>query len=67
MTEFRGPGASDGRMNASGSVGADQRRVLDLAGREIHGGPPCRARMLGIARTVRSIDAARHLLAGRVA
>jgi len=42
-------------------------RVLDLAGREIHGGPPCRARILGLARTVQSIDTARHLLAGQVA
>jgi hypothetical protein len=42
-------------------------RVLDLAANEIHGGPPYRPRMLGLARTVQSIDAARHLLAGQVA
>jgi hypothetical protein len=42
-------------------------RVVDLAGREIHGGPPCRARLLGHARAVQFIDTARQLLAGQVA
>jgi hypothetical protein len=49
------------------AVGELLDRAVNRAGRAIHSGPPCRARMLGLARTVQSIDAARHLLAGQVA
>jgi hypothetical protein len=49
------------------AIGELLDRVLDLAAHVIHSGPRCRARLLGIARTVQSIDAARHLLAGTVA
>jgi hypothetical protein len=50
-----------------GAIGELLDHVLDLAGHEIHSGPLCRVRILGIARTVQSIDTARHLLAGQVA
>jgi hypothetical protein len=53
--------------DSAAAIGELLDRVLDLAGHAVHSGPPCRARMLGIARTVQSIDAARHLLAGQVA
>jgi hypothetical protein len=53
--------------DSTAAIGELLDRVLDLAGRAIHSGSPCRARMLGLARTVQSIDAARHFLAGQVA
>jgi len=66
-----GPGepstSSEPTPDSGTAIGALLDRVLDLAGHAIHPGPPCRARMLGIARTVPFIDAARHLLAGQVA
>jgi len=66
-----GPGrwsnSSELSPDSGAAIGALLDRVLDLAGREIHGGPPCRARLLGLARMVQFIDTARHLLAGQVA
>jgi len=53
--------------DSTAAIGELLDRALELAGRAIRSGPRCRARMLGIARTVQSIDAARHLLAGQVA
>jgi len=60
--------SSSKRSPDSGAgIGELLDRVLDLAGRAIRSGPRGRARMLGLARTVQSVDAARHLLAGTVA
>jgi hypothetical protein len=54
------PGSGD-------AIGALLDRALNLAGRAMHAGPPYRPRMLGLARTVQSIDAPQHLLARQVA
>jgi hypothetical protein len=66
-----GPGrwssSSEPTPDSGAAIGELLDRAVDLAGREIHSGPLCRAQMLGIARTVQSIDAARHLLADQVA
>jgi hypothetical protein len=68
-TAGAGGWGSSGELSpdSAAAIGALLDRAVDLAGRDIHSGPLCRARLLGIARTVQSIDAARHLLAGQVA